>query len=140
MQFAITIFLTEFACNKKRFHVRYCSWQLFCGVFRDISAPESLIFRRETAFGPLAHPSVLKRMSEILAEGRAQTIPESLEILKQDLKALNFSVAVEQEEYDEIMAMNPMFLVMNYVIPSMRESCTDVNSGNQYRICMNIRR
>lgn len=61
-----------------------------------------------------AHPIVLKQMSEILAEGRAQTVPESLEVLKQDLKALNSSVAVEQEEYDEIMAIKPMFLVMNY--------------------------
>lgn len=61
-----------------------------------------------------AHPVVLKRLSEILAEGRADTIPESLEVLKQDLKALNSSVAVEQEEYDEIMAIKPMFLVMDY--------------------------
>lgn len=61
-----------------------------------------------------AHPIVLKRMEDILAEGRAETIPESLELLKQDLKALNSSVAVEQEEYDEIMAIKPMFLVMDY--------------------------
>ena len=34
---------------------------------------------------------------------------KSLEVLKSDLKALNSSVAVEQEEYDEIMAIKPMF-------------------------------
>lgn len=61
-----------------------------------------------------AHPVVLKRMEEILAEQRAGTIPEALEVLKQDLKALNSSVSVEQEEYDEIMAIKPMFLVMDY--------------------------
>lgn len=61
-----------------------------------------------------AHPGVLKRMKEILLEGRTETIPEALEILKSDLKALNSSVTVEQEEFDEIMAIKPMFLVMNY--------------------------
>ena len=33
---------------------------------------------------------------------------------KKDLKALNSDVVVEQEEYDEIMAIKPMFLVMDY--------------------------
>jgi hypothetical protein len=61
-----------------------------------------------------AHPIVLKRMEEILAEDRADTIAEALEVLKEDLKALNSSVTVEQEEYDEIMAIKPIFLVMNY--------------------------
>ena len=61
-----------------------------------------------------AHPVVAKRLTDILAEGRAETIPEALEVLKTDLKALNSSVAVEQEEYDEIMAIKPMFLVMEY--------------------------
>lgn len=35
-------------------------------------------------------------------------------VLKEDLKALNSSVVVEQEEYDEIVAIKPMFLVMDY--------------------------
>lgn len=61
-----------------------------------------------------AHPVVLRRMQEILAQERAKTIPESLEVLKEDLKAVNASVSVEQEEYDEIMAIKPMFLVMDY--------------------------
>ena len=39
---------------------------------------------------------------------------EALEVLKNDLKALNSSVVVEQEEYDEIVAIKPMFLVMDY--------------------------
>lgn len=61
-----------------------------------------------------AHPVVLRRMQEILAQERAKTIPEALEVLKEDLKAVNASVSVEQEEYDEIMAIKPMFLVMDY--------------------------
>lgn len=61
-----------------------------------------------------AHPGVLKRMTDILLEGRTETIQEAMEILKSDLKALNSSVTVEQEEYDEIMAIKPMFLVMDY--------------------------
>lgn len=61
-----------------------------------------------------AHPVVLKRMQDILKEGRAETLPQALEVLKDDLKALNSSVVVEQEEYDEIVAIKPMFLVMDY--------------------------
>jgi hypothetical protein len=61
-----------------------------------------------------AHPVVAKRLEGILAEGRAETIPEALVVLKKDLKALNSSVAVEQEEYEEIVAIKPMFLVMDY--------------------------
>ncbi|MBS4960887.1 MAG: ATPase P [Clostridiales bacterium] len=61
-----------------------------------------------------AHPVVLKRMIELIEEGRAETIVDALEGLKQDLKAVNSSVTVDQEEYDEIMAIKPMFLVMNY--------------------------
>lgn len=61
-----------------------------------------------------AHPVVLKRMQDILKDKRAETMSESLEVLKNDLKALNSSVVVEQEEYDEIVAIKPMFLVMDY--------------------------
>lgn len=61
-----------------------------------------------------AHPIVLKRMQDILKDKRAETMSEALEVLKNDLKALNSSVVVEQEEYDEIVAIKPMFLVMDY--------------------------
>lgn len=61
-----------------------------------------------------AHPIVLKRMKEILQDGRAETTAEALQVLKEDLKALNSSVMVEQEEYDEIVTIKPMFLVMDY--------------------------
>ena len=61
-----------------------------------------------------AHPVVLKRMQDILKDKRAETMSEALEVLKNDLKALNSSVVVKQEEYDEIVAIKPMFLVMDY--------------------------
>ena len=61
-----------------------------------------------------AHPIVLKRMTEILKEGRAENLESALQVLKSDLKALNSSVVVEQEEYDEVVTIKPMFLVMDY--------------------------
>ena len=61
-----------------------------------------------------AHPVVLTRMIRILREGRAQSVQEALEVLKSDLKALNADVQVEQEEYDEVVAIKPMFLLSDY--------------------------
>lgn len=49
-----------------------------------------------------------------MKESRAETIPEALKLLKEDLKALNSNVVVEKEEYDEIVTIKPMFLVMGY--------------------------
>ena len=53
-------------------------------------------------------------MIRILREGRAQTADEALEVLKNDLRALNASVQVEQEEYDEVVCIKPMFLLCGY--------------------------
>ena len=61
-----------------------------------------------------AHPVVLERMVRIVREGRAQTAGEALEVLKADLKALNSSVQVEQEEYDEVVCIKPIFLLREY--------------------------
>lgn len=61
-----------------------------------------------------AHPVTLTRMIRVLRDDRAQTAAEALEEVKADLKALNSSVQVEQEEYEEVMAIKPMFLVENY--------------------------
>ena len=75
----------------------------------------------KTAVGPdfpvppqYAHPVVLQRMIRIIREGRAQTVPEAFELMKKDLKALNSSVQVEQEEYDEVVLIKPIFLLCNY--------------------------
>ena len=61
-----------------------------------------------------AHPVTLTRMIRVISDGVAQDAREALEVVKQDLKALNADVQVEQEEYDEVMAIKPMFLVENY--------------------------
>ena len=62
-----------------------------------------------------AHPIVLERMQDD-SENRTckNRFRKHLQILKEDLKALNSSVIVEQEEYEEIIAIKPMFLVMDY--------------------------
>ena len=46
--------------------------------------------------------------------GRAFTVDESLEIVKEDLKALNPSVTVTQKEYDEVVVVKPLFALMEY--------------------------
>ena len=61
-----------------------------------------------------AHPIVLERMIRVLREGRAQSVPEALDVVKTDLKALNADVQVTQEEYDEVVAIKSMFLVSDY--------------------------
>ena len=59
-------------------------------------------------------PTSKNNKNYIMKEGRARNIPEALQVLKKDLKALNSSVVVEKEEYDEVVAIKPMFLVMDY--------------------------
>ena len=61
-----------------------------------------------------AHPVVLKRMQRVIAQGRAVQPAEALEVVKADLKALNSSVEVDQEEYDEVIAIKALFLNEDY--------------------------
>lgn len=61
-----------------------------------------------------AHPVVLTRMERAIREGRAVEIPEALDVVKKDLKALNADVQVEQDEYDEVVAIKSMFLIKDY--------------------------
>ncbi len=61
-----------------------------------------------------AHPATLTRMIRIIREGRAKDAQSALEVLKEDLQLLNADVQVDQSEFDEIMAIKPMFLVENY--------------------------
>ena len=61
-----------------------------------------------------AHPIVLKRMQRAIENGRAIWPSDALEVVKQDLKALNSSVEVDQEEYDEVVAIKALFLNENY--------------------------
>lgn len=61
-----------------------------------------------------AHPAAIDRMIRVIREGRAQTAAEAYEVMKKDLKAINSDVTVSQTEYDEIMAIKPMFLLCDY--------------------------
>lgn len=61
-----------------------------------------------------AHPIVLRRMLRAVENGQAESPEQALEVVKQDLKALNSSVEVDQEEYDEVVAIKPMFLNEDY--------------------------
>ena len=61
-----------------------------------------------------AHPNTLTRMIRVIEEGKIQTTDAALDRVKKDLKAINSDVTVEQEEFDEIMAIKPMFLVSDY--------------------------
>lgn len=61
-----------------------------------------------------AHPIVLERMVRAIRMGRAETTDEAFEVVKEDLKKLNNTVQVSQQEYDEVVAVKPMFLVMDY--------------------------
>lgn len=61
-----------------------------------------------------AHPIVLERMVRAIRMGRAETADEALEVVKEDLKKLNNTVQVSQQEYDEVVAVKPMFLVCEY--------------------------
>ncbi len=61
-----------------------------------------------------AHPVVLEWMKDILEEGRAQDTGSALEEVKKDLKAINSSVTVEEDEFERIMAVKPMFLIWEY--------------------------
>ena len=61
-----------------------------------------------------AHPIVLKQMTDAIEEGRAVTVPEALDAVEARLKSLNADVQVEQEEYDEVVAIKSMFLLSDY--------------------------
>ena len=61
-----------------------------------------------------AHPIGLKRMIDAVEEGQAVTTAEALDAVKARLQAVNADVQVEQEEYDEIVAIKALFLNHDY--------------------------
>ena len=61
-----------------------------------------------------AHPVVLQRMVRAIEDGRAVQAEEALEVVKGDLRALNSSVEVDEEEYNEVVAIKALFLNENY--------------------------
>lgn len=61
-----------------------------------------------------AHPVVLERMIRLIRQGRAGNASEALSVLKDDLRAMDHTKKVSQEEHDEIVEIKPLFLVMDY--------------------------
>jgi len=61
-----------------------------------------------------AHPATLARMIRSVREGRAESVSEAYEDMKAVLRSMHSGVRVSQEEYDEIVAIKPMFLLENY--------------------------
>ena len=53
-------------------------------------------------------------MIRAIEEGRAVSMDEALDTVKNDLKKINSDVTVEQDEYDEIVSIKPMFLNFDY--------------------------
>ena len=80
----------------------------------SIEAMQALIPEDFPVPARYAHPIVLDRMIRVIREGRAQSVKEALAVVKEDLKKLDSSVQVEQEEYDEVVAVKPMFLCQEY--------------------------
>lgn len=61
-----------------------------------------------------AHPVVLERMIRLIRQGKADGTDDAFEKMKEELKSLDHTKTVTQAEYDEIVAVKPMFRVMNY--------------------------
>lgn len=61
-----------------------------------------------------AHPYTCVRMIRILKEHRAETVDEAMEVLKEDLKAMDSSVALSGEDYKQIVTIKPLFTVCGY--------------------------
>ena len=60
------------------------------------------------------HPVTVERMQRAVREGRAESVEDAFDVVKNDLKKTNADVSVTQEEFDEIMAIKPVFLVRDY--------------------------
>ncbi len=61
-----------------------------------------------------AHPATAARLIRVLRMGKAHSISEAMLVMKDELKAINAQVTVSQMEYDEIVAIKPMFALMDY--------------------------
>ncbi len=61
-----------------------------------------------------AHPVVAERTIRLIEDGRARNEHEAWNRMKDELKALNSSVRVSQEEHDEVAEIKPLFLECGY--------------------------
>lgn len=60
------------------------------------------------------HPYVIDRMVRIIQEGRADNAEDALNVLKEDLKKMDSSVALSGDDYTQVVTIKPMFLVNDY--------------------------
>lgn len=60
------------------------------------------------------HPFTCDRMIRILRQERARDIDSAMEVLKDDLKAADSSVALSGDDYSEVVMIKPLFLVAGY--------------------------
>ena len=79
-----------------------------------VEAMEKIVGRDFIVPAHYAHPTVLRRMERAIRQGRAETTDEALQVVKDDLKALNKDVTVSQKEYDEVVEVKPLFLLCSY--------------------------
>lgn len=81
-----------------------------------VEAAKACIADKKDFFLPAqyADPIVIRRMLKTIRMGRAESCEEALAVVKDDLKALNSSVRVSQEEHDEVAAIKPLFLECGY--------------------------
>lgn len=61
-----------------------------------------------------AHPAVCDRLIRIIQEMRAETVEEALEVLKKDLKEMDNTTVLPREEYEQVVAIKPLFTARNY--------------------------
>jgi hypothetical protein len=61
-----------------------------------------------------AHPVVCDRCIRIIQEMRAETVDEALSDLKDDLKKMDNTVVLSKDDYEEVVAIKPLFTVRNY--------------------------
>ena len=61
-----------------------------------------------------AHPVVCDRCIRIIQEMRAETVDEALSVLKDDLKKMDNTVVLSKDDYEEVVAIKPLFTVRNY--------------------------
>ena len=61
-----------------------------------------------------AHPVTLRWMKDMILDEHAGDFATALADVKKKLRSLNADVSVEQEVYDDVMQIKPMFLVNDY--------------------------
>lgn len=90
-------------------------------VFRRMERAEDAVKQYISAYPnfPLpvryAHPDVLRRMGRAIEFAHAEDSDSALRYVKEELKAVNSSVEVDQRDYDEIVAIKALFLNADYL-------------------------